>query len=79
MKVPEWVVGYDEDDEEFLVHLAPPIFVMQFNDEGFGTPTFLDSSDEQFMESCLADGKEPILEMARLMREAGAFYASMNL
>ena len=71
--LPKFIIGDDGDDRDFVVHLHYPRFVMEF-DGNQGKPLFIDS-EEDFMRDELAAGREPSSTLARLMREAGEFFA----
>jgi hypothetical protein len=72
-KLPRFIIGDDGEDRDFVVHLHYPRFVMEF-DGNAGTPLFIDS-EEDFARDELAAGREPSSTLAKLMREAGEFFA----
>jgi hypothetical protein len=72
-KLPKFIIGDDGEDRDFVVHLHYPRFVMEF-DGNQGKSLFIDS-EEDFARDELAAGREPASTLARLMREAGEFFA----
>jgi hypothetical protein len=69
--LPTWLIASDGDERVFVVHCDYPRFIVEFIGAK-GTPTFLDSQEE-FIATELKAGREPAIQMARLLRQAGDF------
>jgi hypothetical protein len=72
-KLPRFIIADDGEDRDFVVHLRYPRFIMEFHGN-VGTPLFIDD-ERDFMQDELAAGREPSSTLAKLMREAGEFFA----
>ena len=68
--LPEWIVGDDGGERDFVIHLHWPRFTVEFP---AGTVTAIDP-DEEYITCELAAGREPAQGMARLLREAAEFF-----
>jgi hypothetical protein len=66
--LPKFLMADDGADRNFVVHCHYPRFIMEFGDNGTGTPLWIDSPIFDPSEG------EPALQGARLMREAGDFF-----
>ena len=71
--LPKFIIGDDGDDRDFVVHLHYPRFVMEFHGNQ-GEPLFIDDEGE-FIQAELTARRKPEATLARLMREAGEFFA----
>ena len=77
MNLPKFLYAEDLDgDREFVIHNHWPRFIMEFVD-GAGTPHFYDPEAEIISLEQKA-GREPTHLIARLMREAGDFFAEYH-
>ena len=77
MNLPKFLYAEDLDgDREFVIHNHWPRFTMEFTD-GHGTPQFQDPEAEIISLEQKA-GREPTRLIARLMREAGDFFAEYH-
>jgi hypothetical protein len=64
-RLPKFLMADDGGDRMFVVHCHQPRFIMEFDDAGEGTPLWID-----------APTGLDVAAAARLMREAGDFYAA---
>lgn len=72
--IPRFLICDDlESDREFVLHTQEPRLLIEFtDDEGTIVEWFDDQSD--FMSRAEHAGRDPAVELARVMRDAGDFY-----
>jgi len=63
--LPQFLIADDGDNRFFVVHCHAPRFVMEFDDDGPGTPQWIDDASDL-----------DVAAGAKLMREAGDFFSS---
>ena len=72
--LPKFLIADDGSSErDFVVHCHYPTLILEFIEDQ-AVPYFIDSEDE-FIASERAGGREPGDTLARLIREAGDFYS----
>ena len=72
--LPKFLIADDGASErDFVVHCHYPSFILEFMADQ-GVPYFIDS-EEAFIATERAAGREPGATLARLIREAGEFFA----
>lgn len=75
MALPKFLLADDDAGAEFVVHLEEPRVLIRFEDgEGRVVLWFDDEAD--FVRREQYAGREPAAELARMMRQAGEFYAT---
>lgn len=68
--------GGEDAPRMFVIHCHWPRFIMEFDlATGEGKPLFIDPESD-YIANELANGREPAISLARLLREAGEFFMS---
>lgn len=71
--MPRFLIASDDTGErDFVVHCHYPSFILEFMEDQ-GVPCFIDS-EEEFIATERAAGRDPGATMTRLIREAGEFF-----
>ena len=72
--LPKFLIADDGSSErDFVIHCHYPSLILEFIEDQ-AVPCFIDS-EEEFIATERAAGREPGDTLARLIREAGDFYS----
>jgi len=75
VNLPRFLLADDEDGGEYVLHLEEPRLLVRFQDNAGEVVLWFDDERDWGRRMEYA-GRDPAVEMARLMRQVGDFYAT---
>lgn len=75
MSLPRFLLADDDAGTEYVLHLEEPRLLVRFQDNAGQVVLWFDDEKEYCRRMEYA-GRDPAVEMARLMRQVGDFYAT---